>query len=142
MDAIDNQSQAIERDIKILRVQCNVRNFEDAELNGVEDINGAMPFLSGELWGVDINVETGKICNWPKGNVASLHYKVCDEGWYALVDAHGEIAAEYDGYVPDMMSPGGSGYGDYVIMNIDKDGYIENWHADVEKFLEDHISNV
>jgi len=74
MDAIDNQSQAIERDIKILRVQCNVRNFEDAELNGVEDINGAMPFLSGELWGVDINVETGKICNWPKGNVASLHY--------------------------------------------------------------------
>ena len=34
---------------------------------------------------------------------------------------------EYEGYVPDLMSLDEDGYGDYMNLTINKDGFIENW---------------
>jgi len=35
------------------------------------------------------------------------------------------------------MCPKDSGYGDYIIMDIDKNGFIQNWSADFTEFQEE-----
>jgi hypothetical protein len=131
--------------VKYLRARCGVRYWEDATVNGVEDADGSrIPLregtaanndhLGGGFWCPTINLETGIIENWPKGTTASIHYKVCDEGEYELLDADRNVVVAIDGYVPQIMCPEGSGYGDYVIMKIDGDGKIANWQVDLQEF--------
>nr|WP_246374796.1 hypothetical protein [Pseudochelatococcus contaminans] len=120
-----------------MHADCGVRYWEDAIVNGGTDDEGALiPFRDGDTWCPVIEIETGIIVGWPKGTTADLHYKVCDEGKYTLLDAHKEKIISIDGYVPRIMSPGGNGYGDYVIMTIDGDGRIAGWHADLSSFEE------
>jgi len=76
------------------------------------------------------DLDKGLIINWEKGKTASLHYKVCDAGTYKLTEENGDIIAEYDGYVPDVLCPDGEGYGDYIIMSVDENGYIQNWEKE------------
>jgi hypothetical protein len=90
--------------------------------------------LGGGDWCPTIELDTGKIEGWPEGTVASLHYKVCDDGDYELLDADRNIVKAIDGYVPGIMCPGGKGYGDYVIMDISPDGAIKNWRVDLSDF--------
>lgn len=85
----------------------------------------------GDNWCPVIDLESGTILHWPKGVTADIHYKVCDEGSYSLLDAEMKEVAHRFGYVPDIMCPGGTGYGDYVIMNIDGAGKIEGWTIDL-----------
>lgn len=75
--------------------------------------------------------------NWEKGKSADIHYKVCDGGIYKLIDTEGNTILEKDGYVPGILSPGGSGYGDYIIMSVDENGGIDNWQFDIEDFIEE-----
>ena len=120
---------------KYLKAECGVRYWEDATVNGVEDEDGSrIPFRSGDAWRPLIDLETGAIVDWPSGVTADIHYKVCDDGRYALLDADHHPLRDIDGYVPGMLSPGGSGYGDYVIMKVDGEGRIENWRADLSYF--------
>lgn len=124
-----------EHDAKFLHAECGVRYWEDATVNGVEDVDGYLiPLRDGEAWCPTIEIETGTIVEWPKGTVAKIHYKVCDDGRYTLLDANREQIVSIAGYVPSIMWPGGNGYGDYVIMSIDGDGKIANWHVDLSKF--------
>lgn len=122
----------VEVDIAYLKVSANVRYWEDGSVNGIDDPDGEfIPCRSGDSWCPIIAIESGKIVNWKTGNTAKVHYKVCDEGCYQLCDENMDhVLVEYDGYVPSCMSPGGRGYGDYIIMNIDEDGMIENWKFD------------
>jgi hypothetical protein len=122
-----------------LLAEMGVRYWEDASVNGVADTNEnpTMPGVSGDAWVIKIDLETGKIEGWPKGTTASIHYKVCDAGVYKLLDADGKIVALKDGYVIDMMCPNGGGYGDYVIMEVDADGFIEDFQVDLECFEND-----
>lgn len=123
--------------VKYLRAMCDVRYWEDAEINGVVDENGSLiPCRNGDTWDITIDLDTGKIENWPDGTTADVHFKVCDAGAYQLQDPEGIGVADLEGYVPDMLSPGGDGYGDYVIMKIGPDGQIENWKADLSPFEE------
>lgn len=118
-----------------LQAECGVRYWEDAEVNGVEDETGDLiPCRSGDSWCPTIVLATGTIEGWPAGVTADIHYKVCDDGRYTLLDANHEKVCTLDGYVPKMMCPGGSGYGDYVIMTVGPDGKIGNWHADLSAF--------
>lgn len=126
---------ATEHDAKYLRADCGVRYWEDATVNGVEDVDGELiPCRNMETWSPLIEIDTGVIVGWPKGTVAEVHYKVCDDGKYALLDASMQKIVSIDGYVPKIMCPGDAGYGDYVIMTIDGDGRIENWHIDLSEF--------
>lgn len=126
-----------EVDLRMLQVEAGVRYWEDASVNGVEDVEGELiPFRDGQLWKPLIYLETGQIAKWPQGKTASIHYSVNDSGSYHLLDATGKtvLSIEND-YVPKMLSPGGNGYGDYIIMDIDENGFIQNWEFDLDGFV-------
>jgi hypothetical protein len=122
-------------EVKTLHVEAGVRYWEDATVNGVEDGAGDLiPFREGDYWKPVIDIETGKVLDWPQGVKADIHYKVCDDGAYTLKDENGETIKMIDGYVPKIMSPGGIGYGDYIIMRIDEQGQIDNWQPTLREF--------
>jgi len=128
--------QTVEYDVKFLQADCGVRYWEDGAINGADDDddNPAMPFASTDSWGPIIDIEAGTIVDWPKGTTAEVHYKVCDAGVYTLLDADRRKVKQIEGYVPSIMCPEGSGYGDYVIMKIDGEGKIANWSIDLSEF--------
>lgn len=122
-------------EVKTLVVKAQVRYWEDAEINGEEDTDGSLvPCRNGEIWGPEIDLETGVITNWKAGTSAKIHYKVCDAGIYQLVDSAGKVIKEIDGYVPDILCPEDNGYGDYIIMHIDPSGKIDKWRVDLSDF--------
>lgn len=129
-----------EMNVKKIQVKANIRWWEDTEINGVEDTeNGAnVPCKQGSLWCPLINVETGTIENWETGKTAKVHYKVSDCcGWELLDKDNNIIKSQDDGYVPRTLCPAENGYGDYIIMNIDHAGQIENWKFNIDDFQED-----
>lgn len=130
-----------EVELKTLKVRAHVRYWCDATVNGVDGDDAApegdmgIPCREGDLWCPVIDIATGRIENWPQGTTASLHYKVCDEGVYTLVDVDGNEVGEKDGYVPDCMCPESPGYGDYIIMDIDANGVIQKWRFNPSDIL-------
>lgn len=127
-----------EVDIKYCQIKAQVRYWDDATVDGVEDTEGTLiPCREGELWCPLINIETGEIINWSKGVSAKVHYKVCDAGSYYLQDndyvTHLSIE---DDYVPNGLIPGE--YGDYIIMDIDMNGKIKQWKSRID--LSDFIT--
>jgi hypothetical protein len=121
-------SEAFEAATHIL-AEAGVRYWEDATVNGVEDEDGTLiPGRKGDLWCARINLETGKVEDWPEGTEASIHYKVCDAGEYWLTDAEGNRLAYREGYVPNaFLCHGDNGFGDYIILNIGPDGSISDY---------------
>lgn len=128
-----------EVDIKTLQVKAGVRYWEDATIDGVEDVDGNLtPCRVGDYWCPSIDVETGIILNWEKGKTASIHFKICDDGSYYLVDDKENIVLSIeDDYVPSILCPKRSGYGDYIIMDIDENGKINNWDFNINDFETD-----
>jgi hypothetical protein len=127
-----------EVNLKTLEVNAGVRYWEDSSVNGVEDDEdgGLIPCKVGNRWKPIIDIDSGIITNWEKGKYARIHYKICDDGVYTVIDEDGNSVLEKDGYVPDTMAPAERGYGDYIIMNIDENGLIEDWEFNVEDFKE------
>lgn len=124
--------------IEKLQAEIRVRYWEDASVNGAEDEDGNLiPCRDGDTWNPIIDFESGKILNWEDGKTAEIHYKVCDEGVYRLVDEKGNVVKEKEGYVPSIMYPEGDGFGDYVIMKVNCDGTICNWKKDLTCFDEE-----
>lgn len=127
-------------DVKVnyLEAECEPRYWEDTEVNGVKDEHGRLipcRFKGSNYWRPMIRLEDGYIVNWVPGTSAKIHYKVCDAGIYTLYETIlGKPIKQIDGYVPKILSPGGDGYGDYVIMNVDENGYIENWEVVLDEF--------
>lgn len=130
----------IEKDfeVKFLQVEASVRYWQDSIVNGEEDVKGDLiPCREGDLWKPLIDIETGVILNWVIGKTAQIHYKVCDCGVYTLLDEDRNPILSKEGYVPKIMCPKDSGYGDYIIMDIDENGQIADW----EILLSDLIEN-
>ena len=126
----------IEVEAKYLKVEADVRYWEDGSVNGQPDSdeNPTIPCRKGNGWAPVIELDTGKITGWPGGTTAEVHYKVCDAGRYALLDESRSELVAIDGYVPAIMSPGGRGYGDYIIMSIGPDGQIADWQVLLDEF--------
>lgn len=114
---------------KLLVVDAGVRYWEDTTVNGVEDEQGTLiPFRKGDRWNPVIELETGLVKDWPEGMQADVHYKVCDDGQYWLGDDFGNQLKWQGDYVPDdFLCVGDRGYGDYIILKIDKTGHIVGW---------------
>ena len=114
---------------KYIEVNAGPRYWEDAYLNGKEDTDGNIPLREVDRWRPVIRLEDGQVMDWTPGFSAQVHYKVCDDGEYWLLDGNGWRIAKYGSdYVPDgFLAQDGSGFGDYIIMNIDSTGKIENW---------------
>lgn len=97
-----------EVDVRYMKVDAGVRYWEDASVNGQKDVDmyeckgSAIPMMPFAVkvkeqpttniysdhyrWQPTIDVENGCIVDWPKGTIAHIHYKVCDDGTYALLD--------------------------------------------------------
>lgn len=120
----------IVNDIKVICLDAGVRYPEDGEVNGIVDntYQPKMPFLNkdvdsfGYRWRLNIDIETGKVENWPINVTAKVHYKVCDECRIKFGDK------TYDDYVPEWLGIEGKSNGDYIILSIE-DGRIKNWPA-------------
>ncbi len=119
---------------KRLIVVAEVRYWEDATVNGIEDVDGELiPNRVGNSWLVSIDLETGIISDWPKGTTADIHYKVCDGGEYFLLDEEWNQYKYKGHYVPDkLLCMGERGCGDYIILKIDENGKIANWLPFIE----------
>lgn len=96
---------------------------------GTEDIPDDFPHRKGDLWDITIDVDTGRVLQWPPDFPAfRVHMKVTDGGTYRLINRNGKavLTIEQD-YVPGFV-PGE--YGDYVIMTIGDGGKIAEWNRD------------
>lgn len=120
---------------KRLIVKAGVRYWEDASINGTSDEEGTLiPFRMGDRWRPVIDLQSGRIIDWPVGVTADIHYKVCDDGEYWLADENNIPLAKYGtdptdtSYVPnDILCIGDNGYGDYIILTVGADGIIAGW---------------
>lgn len=135
-------------DATTILVDTYVRRWEDTDVNGQPD-NGYVPKIPCAVksansgiyyWKPVIDIETGQILNWQQGVTANVHYKVCDEFACKVIEQIAGITnliKDYDGYVPNFMCPKEEPDGDYIVMDIDENGYIKDWcSADVVKFVE------
>lgn len=117
---------------KYIEVHADVRYWEDATVNGIEDTDGSLiPFKDGDTWKPVIDLVLGIVVGWPSGVVADIHYKVCDAGEYWLLDENKNRIAKYkDYYVPDeILCVGENGYGDYIIFKVAENGSILGWRT-------------
>lgn len=140
----------VELDVCKMKVDAGVRYWQDSKIDGVRDNDceeeGSSPimpcseyvgeknsYLRGENWRWKpiINIDEGKIENWCVGKTADIHYKVCDDFICNVLDCNGDVVCEYYNYVPRIMCPAGNGYGDYIIMHIDENGFIEGWNKEL-----------
>lgn len=87
-----------------------------------------------DYWEIIIDIDNGKVLNWPSNFWLNTYYKVCDDGEYVFLDKNmneviniTDVYEQY--YVPDFLSLEDEGYGDYVCINIDNEGNIE--HSDI-----------
>ncbi len=117
-----------EVEVKWIKMDLAVR-YDD------EDIQYDFPLRKGDIWSAIVQVDTGKIEDWPEGKSGEMYMKVCDEGSYFLLDEHGNtVDSIVSGYVPNNLVPGE--YGDYVDLKINEQGIITNWpkHPSFEDF--------
>lgn len=108
----------VEIEIKYIEMNLPVR-YDD------EDMPESFPFRDGEWWSVTVDIDTGKIQDWPKGWAYDLYMKVVDGGTYRLLDANRDLVKEISDYVPHGVVPGE--FGDYVDLKINSSGKIANW---------------
>lgn len=137
-----------------LKVDAGVRYWEDGRINGKEDTDceeadcpPCMPcvefvgcdkrFLRSKnwRWRPIIEIETGRIVNWKQGITAEIHYKVCDDFECDILDENKHQIISYEGYVPKIMCPKDSGFGDYIIMDIDENGFIKGWEKRLIEYV-------
>ena len=140
--------QEVVFDATTILVNTYVRYWDNGRINGERDDEKCptMPCVAkgdkGYHWLPIIDIETGQIRNWREGTTAEIHYKVCDEFECRIIEEKGGercLIKEYEGYVPRFMCPKEEGYGDYIIMDINENGYIQNWDkATVLNFIENN----
>lgn len=116
------------------------RYWEDTILNGKKDKEGLISIRrkDSNICELHIDIKTGEVLNWKKGDTAKIHYKVCDAGEYFIIHERTrpsfgkkDVVMEYKykgDYVPNILCVGDDGYGDYIILNINSDGFIDGWN--------------
>lgn len=126
----DTRSDSVLQGARYLEVSAAVRYWEDASVNDCEDADGTLiPLRKGNDWCPIIDLDAGRIMDWPDDCIANIHYKVCDGGEYWLLNGERERIAKWGGYyVPDeFLCPGTNGYGDYIILTVNNCGSIADW---------------
>lgn len=131
------------RGVRFLRADVCPISFEDAEVNGENDNEDEpnIPCYESGRWNILIDIKTGKVLNWKQGVDARVYYKVVDEGVYTMYDNSMRKVDEYEGYVPDLMSLDDNGYGDYMNLTINEDGFIEDWPVNINSYIDEVFDN-
>lgn len=126
-----------EVELKTLIVHAKPRYWTDSIVNGEDDTENGdnIPCKVGNSWKPIIDIDKGIITNWKNGTTASINYKVCDCCGWDLLDENGNIIFfQEEDYVPSTLSPEDRGYGDYITMNVDENGKINNWKFNIQDF--------
>ena len=132
-----------------------VRYWEDCDFsedNGKtweesDRIKSLMPHVvRNDYWELIIDLDTGKVLNWPEGFCIRTYFKVCDDGEYVFLDRRMDevlnITEQYEQYyVPNFLALEDSGYGDYVIINIDGNGEIEHFDRMIAR-IKDYFNDI
>jgi len=123
-----------EFEAKFIQVNADVRYWGDAQINGESTENGEnVPFKNGDTWEPLIDIDKGIIVDWPEGTEASFYFKVCDAGSYHLLDENKEVIASIENnYVPNGLCHGEEGFGDYIILSVNKDGSIAGYENQID----------
>ena len=123
-----------EVEVKFIKVSATVRYWGDAEINGESDEEGVLtPFRNNTEWCPVIDIEKGTVVDWPEGMVARFHFKICDAGSYYLLDSEMNVCATIDNnYVPSGLCHGDTGFGDYIIFSVNKDGSIVDYSNKID----------
>lgn len=118
-----------------------------------EDFRNNIPFVEKKdighgkdyYWNLIIDIDTGKVENWPKDFCIETWFKVCDDGLYQILDENNNIiwdSVEFqDYYVPKFLSIGSEGYGDYIYIDINGDGYIKDWEDEAIPVIKELLNN-
>lgn len=90
-------------------------------------------------WCPVIDVNEGKVLDWTPGFILRTHFKVCDQGVYVYSnydETQQIVSCDCDDYyVPNWLCDFDEGYGDYMYIQINGDGTIENWDKLKNKLL-------
>ena len=110
--------------------------------------NKVETIMERQDWCPVIDVNEGKVLDWPENFVLVTHFKICDQGVYVYsnYDETQQIVStdceEY--YVPDWFCDWDNGYGDYMFIQINGDGTIENWDKlkkKLIKYVDDYLDD-
>ena len=94
-----------------------------------------------------IDVDNGKIIDWPKKKISvKVYMRAKDTGFYNYYDKDNKLIYEESGYVPDFLGINNPAYGDDINFDTDLDGFILKWKeknikADIIKHLEKMLRN-
>lgn len=115
---------------KFLEVRVPIEFWEEANIDCFPDLKGRVPFRDGDFWAPVIELDNGRIEGWPVGVLVETMYKVRDSGEYWLLnEGRKRIAKLKDRYVPACLAIGENGWGDYLILTIGENGYVQDWQA-------------
>lgn len=146
--------------MRILEISAYVKNPAGFCINGMDDGNGVLtpclflrtkeirarikewPQEAADIshhiiyelrWEPSIEVDMGRIRNWKPGVTASIHLRVVDRCFVHLHDYDNDRHWATDGewYVPEFLYPKENGYGDFINMDIDGNGYIKDWKPEL-----------
>jgi hypothetical protein len=126
---------------RFLKIEADVRYWEDARINGEESETGEnVPFKAGGAFCPTIDLDNGTVLDWPEGVVADFHFKVCDAGDYHLLDENKNIIASIlNNYVPSGVCHGDNGYGDYIIFSVNGSGEIAKYRKSIDELEFDPV---
>lgn len=107
-----------EVEVKFVLIDINPRHLDEEEK--------PVPLLVGDTWRVMVDIDSGKIHDWPQGEEREYYWKICDAGSYYLLSESQEVVLSIDNnYVPNNLLPGE--WGDYLDLKINGEGVITNW---------------
>ncbi len=80
-------------------------------------------------WNITVDLDSHKVLEWTDDfGELTLNAKICDQGTYTLLDSNRNEFYTIKGYVPNCFLPEKDGFGDYLSLHINKDGFVTNWY--------------
>jgi hypothetical protein len=117
----------------VLEVEVDAIGGEVPVEYGEDDIPNDFPGRSGDVLRMVLDLNGGRVLDWPSGRTADLCLKVRDGGTYTLLrydaaaDGVRHVVATLSGYVPDCIPEGG----DYLEFRVEADGRVSGWNPTV-----------
>lgn len=114
--------------VEYLEIKVSPKSWSETLFNNMPDEKGDIPFKQAEEWNAKIEIKTGRVLDWPSGNVAKIRYKVGKTGHYYLLDKDmNPMLIWYGDRVPEAVCLENPKTLEYVALNIGKDGMIDDW---------------
>lgn len=96
--------------------------------------NERIPLVKYNEWKVNVDIDTGRIQDWPTGETEDIFWRVkVNDGdcRIDILDDNGEVIKRYKGIIPRLLNRTRV-VADYLDIEITSDGYIDCWNSDNE----------